>query len=421
MKRDLLFDLSSVLSRTALCYVFSVFLALGKPMDTAMAAWTAGLMLCAAMFFYILRRTVKNAVLFIAANAAAAVLAFFIIPEGFRFGFTAGFVFFLPDSFYCRLRRSGTGEYAIHWAPAVFLCVLYIVGAGYHMQQFTVVCFYGEACFLACYFLQTGLLRTNRFLEDNKDIANVPYHKIRSQAGTVLFAFSALILAVMAVAPKTVLMRVMITVQNGILFVIKKFLGMIDVGKPSEIQEAKQIDLGGVFNNGIFEKSGEISPIWDILDNIVFILVYAAVFVGGVALIVFVYGRIKALFYKPLDSGVDVTERIVPDKVERIKMRRGKRSQKFAGPAENVKMRKLYKRYVQSAIPNVEKSATPGEISRAAAYAATNATVGAAPFAVKNTANAAEIQPLYEKARYSGTACSKEDTEKIKNLIKENK
>lgn len=402
MKRDLMFDLASLFSRASLCYVISAFLCLGRPMDGAAAAVTAGLVLCTAVLYYIFRRLFYNPLVFCAAHIGVAAVAFFVIPAGFTFGFAAGLVFLLADSFYCRLKKSGPEEYAVHWALAVFLCVLYIVGAAYGMKQFTTICFYGVVCFLSLYFLQTGLLRTNSFLEDNKELSNVPFVKIRSQAGAVLFVFAAVTAAVMAVVPKTVLMSAVTAVQNGILFLIRMVLGKIDVGKPSEIQQAEQIDLGGVFNAGIFEKSGEISPIWDILDNIVFILVYAAIIIGAIALAVFVYGRVKALFAGAKETDKDVTERIVPDKVERAFVRRGAKARKKAaisGSAENVKIRKLYRRFVQSALPEgVAQSATPGEISE--------------------KAGGGDVQAIYEKARYGKEPCGKEDTERLKALVK---
>ena len=403
MKRDLMFDLASLFSRAALCYVFSVFLCLGRPMDGAAAAVTLLIVLCTAVLFYIFRRLFHNPLAFFAAQLGTAVLAFFVIPAGFTFGFSAGLVFLLADSFYCRLKKSGPGEYAVHWAPAAFLCVLYVVGAAYGMKQFTTVCFYGAVCFLSLYFLQTGLLRTDSFLADNKALSNVPFAKIRSQAGAVLLIFAAAVAAVMAVAPKTVLMSAVTAVQNGVLFLIRLVLGKIDVGKPSEIQQAEQVDLGGVFNAGIFEKSGDISPIWDILDNIVFILVYGAIIIGAIALAVFVYDRVKALFAGGAkDADKDVTERIVPDKVERAFARRGAIARKRAamnGPAENVKIRKLYRRFVQTALPEgVARSATPGEISE--------------------KAGGGDVRAIYEKARYGKEPCGKEDTQRLKTLVK---
>lgn len=404
MKRDLLFDCSSVLARTSLAYVFSVFLCLGRPLDTPAIFLTLGIILLTAFVFYLFRRRVNNALLFAALHIFMAVLAFFLLPTDFRFGFAAGLVFLTADSMYCRLRRSGTGEYAIHWAPAAFLCVLYIVAAAYNMQQFTTVCFYGEACFLSFYFLQAGLFRTGAFLDDNdKQLANVPVLKIRTQTGKILLVFAVVVFAVMFVAPKTFFMSGLMAIVNGLLFVLNKALGLIDVGKPGEIQETEQIELGSVFNGGIFEKSGKISPIWDILDNIVFILVYAVIMIGAIALLVFVYGRLKHLFNRQQDSSNDVMERIVPDKVQRVWFRNEQKTEKISGPNENVKIRKLYKKYVQAAIKEAAVHAlTPGEISKMAG-------------------DGGEIQHIYEKARYSGSVCEKADTEQMKNNIKAHK
>lgn len=402
MKRDLLYDLSSIMSRAAQCYVFSVFLCLGKPMPANIITWTVMLVLCVSVVFYLFRRLINNPILFLLIHLAAACLAFLAIPAGFQFGFACGLVFLLADSFYCRLKKSGPGEYSVHWSLAVFLCVLYILGAAYRLTQFTTVCFYGVACFLGCFFLSTGLSRTNAFLTDNNALSNVPVDQIRSRVGSVLLAFSVLVLAVMVVAPKTVLMSAVIALQNGVLFVIRKLLGLIDVGEPAVMQETEQIDLGGVFNQGIFEKDGAVSPIWDILDNIVFILVYAAIVVGVIALVVYIYGRVKALFSAIKDVSEDETERIVPDKTERVFFHKKKGGKKIEGPTENVKIRKLYKRYVLAAMRrDVSPSETPGEIGR---------QIGGN-----------DIRELYEKARYSDAVCTKEEVEKLKSMVQQKK
>ncbi|MFR8975335.1 MAG: hypothetical protein ACLVG9_05005, partial [Eubacteriales bacterium] len=68
MKRDLMFDLASLFSRASLCYVISAFLCLGRPMDGAAAAVTAGLVLCTAVLFYIFRRLFYNPLVFCAAH-----------------------------------------------------------------------------------------------------------------------------------------------------------------------------------------------------------------------------------------------------------------------------------------------------------------------------------------------------------------
>ncbi len=412
MMRDFVLDLSSLLSRTVLCYVCSLFLQLGRPMDGKTLVWTTALIVCVSILFYVFRRMISNPLLFSAVHITTAVLAFFLIPAGFAFGFSAGLLFLLADSFYCRLKKSRPGEYTVHWSLAVFLCVLYIVGAAYGMKQFNTVCFYGTACYMACYFLQTGLLHTNAFLDDNRGLSNVPVKKIRSQAAAVLFVFSAVVFAVMAVAPKTVLMSAAIAVQNGVLFVVRTLLGFVHVEKPAEIVPAERIDLGSVFSNGIFETDGDISPIWDILDNIVFILVYAAIIIGVVALIMFVYNRIKRLFSAENAADNDLTERIVPDRVERMKFRSIRPSRKLDGPAENVKIRKLYKKYAHAAAQEtLSPAVTPGEI----AHAAREKSVLSA---ADDTNNAAEIRRLYEKARYSGQVCSNEDIEQLKKLVK---
>ncbi|MBQ4088195.1 MAG: DUF4129 domain-containing protein [Clostridia bacterium] len=395
-------DAAALVARCALLFTCAVFFLLGYTPTGGETALALAIFSGAAILFYLQRRFLKNIGFFVILHLVPAVAAVYLSPIVFRVPMVAGVVGLLADSFYCRLRNNGSGEYGMHWAPAGLLVLLYIVGASYGMQYFCRICFVGEVCFLAGWFLYTGLSRTHQFLEDSKDMANVPAVNIRRQAGGILTVCTFAVLGIMMLAPKTFLMQLLEWGKQGILYIISKLLGLVHVPKPEEVKEVEQVDMGQVFRGGLFEKEDTRSALWDILDNIVFVIVYAALFCAAVALIVYVVRKMRQLFSEQLEAETDVTERIVPEKRQSIfvRNRRGVKKDKMDGSPENVKIRKLYKRFMEAkAGAYLTPATTPKELERAVSAEE-------------------EIRKLYEKARYSGNDCTKDEAERMKQQVK---
>ena len=395
-------DVSAWLARTSFLFACAVFFLLGYTPTAGMTVAAVMIFSGVSIGFYLMRRFIKNVGIFVLLHVAFAVAAVCVSPIVFRVPIAMGMVGLLADSLYCRLRKNGTGEYGMHWAPAGLLVLLYLVGTSYGMQYYCEICFLCVVLFLSGWFLHTGLSRTNQFLEDSKNMANVPAGKIRQQAGGILTVCAFAVYGMMVLAPRTFLMQIVDWIRRGFLYLLGKLLGMVHVPKPSEMKEVEQVDMGKVFRGGLFEKEDTRSALWDILDNIVFVIVYAALFCAAVALIVYVVRKLRELFANQTEMETDVQERIVPEKRQSIfvRNRRGVKKDKITGSSENVKIRKLYKRFMEAkAGAYLTPATTPKELERAVSAEE-------------------EIRKLYEKARYSGNDCTKDEAERMKQQVK---
>ncbi len=403
MRQSGLYDFAAVLTRTALFFACAMFFLLGYTPEAETIWCGIAIFAGAELLFYGMRKKVKSPAVFILLHVLVVTLAWGITPQTLKIAYTVGILALLADSFYCRLRLGGTGEYSIHWGPAGLLVLLYIVGAFYGMTFFCTVCFYATVCFLFGWILQTGLLRTQQFIEDSKDMANLPAKKIRAQAGGILAVFAGGVMAAMIAAPKTVLMQFLEWGRKGVLFLLGKLLGMVHITAPTEIPEVEQTDMGKVFRGGLFAKEDVRLPIWDILDNIVFIIMYTALFCAFAALVIFVVRKLKILFSVQTEQESDITERIVPESVQRFSLRRRNlaRNAAISGAPESVKVRKLYKKYMMTrAERHLRPSVTPKELENA-------------------ISSPEEVRRLYEKARYSMEGADKQDVERMKSVMKQ--
>ncbi len=399
--KHILYDFACLLSRVSLFFVCGFFMTLGKEMPSESVWILVGLYVLTAFVFWIMRKKIRNSALFLGLHIAWMVCLWFVVPNSMKLP-AVGILGLVADSVYCRLRKDGSGEYGMHWAPTALLCLLYALGAAYGMKQFLGICFYGSVLFISGWFLQTGLKRTEQLIADSEGMADVPADKIHTQSGGILAAFAGSVLALMILAPKTFLIRFLEWGRQGILFVIAKLLGMVEIKEPDGKAGESIPNMGSVFRGEMFESNEPVSPAWDILDNIVFILMYIAIFCGICVLTWYVVKKVRELFRMQQQEERDVTERIVPEKRERkfFATVKARRTAKIEGAAENVKIRKLYKKYMEEhAGKHLKASASPKELEQV-------------------TESGELVRMLYEKARYSKETCSKEDMELLKQEIK---
>lgn len=401
--KHILYDFACLMSRISLFFVCGCFLTLGNNIPTRNICILVGVYVLTAFAFWIMRKKLRNSALFLGLHLVWIVGLWFLVPNSMKLP-AIGVLGLVADSVYCRLRKNGNGEYGMHWAPAALLCLLYALGAAYGMKQFLGICFYGTVLFITGWFWQTGLKRTAQLITDSEGMADVPADKIYTQSGGILAVFSGSVLALMILAPMTFLIRLLQWGRQGIFFVISKLLGMIEIKEPDGKAAESIPDMGSVFQGGLFEPNEPLSPVWDVLDNIVFILMYIAIFCGICVLTWFVVKKVRELFRMQLQTEeTDVTERIVPEKREKnfFASVKARRTAKIEGAAENVKIRKLYKKYMEEHTEEKQLTAsvTPKELEQL-------------------TESGEVIRSLYEKARYSGVNCTKEETELLKQEMK---
>ena len=387
----------------ALFYTCAFFLLIGyEPSFSSNMVMTLLFFLTEVVFFAA-RKLLKNSFLFLAAHIAAIVCAWFFVPQDMRVMLFASQVFLTVDSFYCRLGTKEKSEYKMHWAPAGLMCLLYFVGLFYEMKSFCGLCFYALILFLAGWFLQTGISRTNHFLEDSKTLSNVPAEEIQSRAEWFLLLFSALIGAVMLLAPKTFLVHILNWIKQGIVFLLSKVLGFVQF-QPNKPGKGKPlVDMEEAFSSIPAPEAGVSPDAMNLLAEVIYILVCIGLVCAAVAVIIYVVKRYRELFRITRREGFDIEERIVPDKQERIRIRDvffAKRKAKIEGAPENVKIRKLFFRQIngQEGEKPLTKS-TPKELQQ--------------QFSLD-----ASVRVLYEKARYSNEICSKAEVEEMKAALK---
>jgi hypothetical protein len=312
-----------------------------------------------------------------------------------------------------KFNKTNTSPYLLTTLAAMYFVNNYLGITALNGMLFLLV-----MVFILLYFLNMYLINFENFFKKHSSMADIPMKQIRTTNQLLILFFGCFCIIVMVFFTRLPLKGLLSAVGSILLSVLKFIFSLFpDSNKeapPNENPNMEQATppLG-------LPDAVPPSLILQYIENILLGLLTVAIIAGAIGLILYGLYRIYQLFYgKKYNELKDITEFISPfDKKER--MRRGTRTVwggRFLpnfSESNNDKIRKLFYKAVllrQNKDIIVTKNLTPLQLSE---YVLTGQIDKAG-----EKREAIQLALYYEKARYSGEECSKDEVIKVKNLLK---
>lgn len=273
-------------------------------------------------------------------------------------------------------------------------------------------------CQLLLRFLNEYLLGLIAFLEEVKEAKRVPLGQIRSSNGWLLSVFLLISAAVMVLScfiPFGSALAGFLQAAGRLLRAVITFLASL-FGRGSE--QAEVIPEPEMPQQQGFSGMGEdtsAAAIWVFLERVMIAVFAAAVVVGGIALLLYCVYRIVKTFYSNRALHSDQVEFLNPfekkEKLTRLPEEKQGDLLGFFGLTANARIRKTWYRAIKAKHRDrVPGCLAPLELTETLAGAGGDAAAGAGSDKAKRLAE------IYDKARYSGKECSREEMAAVKEL-----
>ena len=268
----------------------------------------------------------------------------------------------------------------------------------------------GAVLQILLYFYNKYLLQYLGFLEEVKNAADVPLGQISSSNSwllAVFFLLATLLMTIICFLPLEHLLPSLITLfVDGFRAVLMLIFWLlrIEESEGEAVEEPSPADIHRDFG------TEESSSFWILLGKIVFVVLLAAAVIGALALLIYLILLLVKTFYSKRTLASDRVEFLNPfDHDKKEKLSRGPRQElhfwnRLFGSSPEHRIRKAWYRMIKSHIFDVPVQLAPSELSQDIGRNQTEQQ------------SARELSSLYEKARYSGQACTKEEVDAAKQL-----
>lgn len=255
----------------------------------------------------------------------------------------------------------------------------------------------------------TNLVEISGFLVRSRDTANVPGRQIRSTNRILMGLFLGVTAAAMLIFPAVGLDRLIVSLGRLIYSGLRAFFSLFRGGDSDEdTEEILETQAAAESSPGMPE--AEPAPAWlQALYNVLSAVITIAVIVGLVFLVVSAVIELFRRFYRPAAENGDVREDIGterPDSVRRPDRPGAARTGFFSRFTPEASIRRIYIRAIEKGRrknrpkENFPESATPERLEDLAG--------------ISEGAKRDSLHSLYEKARYSGKPCTREDLEQMR-------
>lgn len=319
-------------------------------------------------------------------------------------------LYVLATTFIAFYRRNKDDHNNIFYFIIVFL--LFYMGTVSAKQEYlTRLIFTLAILFTFLHLLRLYLHNFARYFQAHSSITNVPYRQIRN-TNNILVIFMALLCLFAFLLPfdlsvKDFLLRAAKGIIQVLFLIIKFFMNLF-----SDV-DAPQFEANKALLQAEQEGSSLLQLILMILE---WVILLAAMAVLLLLTIWSVYKLYQYFYQKRKHEMSDRVEFISPfTKKEASKRASSRNSKIHFGPSNNGVIRKHFRQAVVSSVKdkgNLPKSLTPADL----ADLIRSPGLGDLPQA--SAEERRQITDLYEKARYSGLECSREEVRRMKRLLK---
>lgn len=354
-------------------------------------------------------RKIRHLAVYLGLGIGSAALLFLLSGSlAEQICLTAGAIFVFVCRIPGRLHDSRDLLDSVSVYSLILYVLLYLAGVFLDQEAFCVISYYLAFLDLIVLILHTNLASVDDFLEQNRATANLPGRQILRTNHVMMILFVAAALAGMLLLPATGLADVVSKLGDALLWLIRKLFSLI----PEGTEEAAVEVTEAVVEQGMNELMAlpeDKTPAWlTALYNAIAYLISGAAFLGLFAGLVLVIIRMFKQFYRPIRENNDEQEFIHEEEAD-ISARAAsvkKETPLFFRFEPDAVIRKAYKKAIKKGIRQADSrqpipdSDTPSELEQRAMLPADDAS--------------AQLHELYEKARYSGKPCTKEDISRLK-------
>lgn len=302
----------------------------------------------------------------------------------------------------------------------LFIFILYLGCQLLHMPDMQKLCFDLGIVYIMLFLLNTYLLNLDRFVQEHSHLTNVPFRQIRNSNNVLAAFLCGLFLLAMLLFSRLPLGSSLTALGKLIIRLISAFFSLFLSKEPEQVIEEMPVPEEVLMPDG--QPAAEPSYLMELLSKIFDWFATIVTIAGIVCLLLYAIYRIYKYFYLKSEEVIkDKVEFISPFiKSERLKKVRKERLHTIFGHSNNVIIRKYFFKAVSLNIDShteLPKSLTPVELTEYAIGKAGSKETAAPEEEEKRQL----LTTYYEKARYSNMECTKEEVQRVKNILKPDK
>lgn len=352
------------------------------------------------ILFYILRKTIGNFIVFLALHILVTAGMYILIPEkpaGLLLAFVTGIAALV--SLFLRIQHKKERPW-LAWA-GIFLAS-YGIG-GYTgsdiLKQISVVAIsiFGLSEMLLIY-----LENMHQFFVKNRRNSSIPYERIQWVGNVMMLAFlvcgAAAVFLFKDLSPDYILNALKNILVGIVGWIIAFFLKESNEVTQTEALQP-QNHIAEMFPQGVSEKS----PWLEMLEQIFTMVLKAAIAAGIVFLAAYgIYRLYRKFQQKKPEEEIQESSTFLWKGEKEQKQRKRRTIREMLTGSNNLKIRKMYKRYVKSRMKKsrqLPSSSTPQDIRREL---------------FPESPNGLDMTACYERARYGFGECDRKMLEEMK-------
>jgi hypothetical protein len=289
-----------------------------------------------------------------------------------------------------------------------------------HMPDMQPLCFLLGIVYIMLFLLNTYLLNLDRFVQEHSHLTNVPFRQIKNSNNVLAAFLCGLFLLAMLLFSSLPLGNSLTALVKLIVRLISGFFSLFHKEQPEQVIEEIPVPEETPMPNKL--PATDSSYLLELFSKIFEWFATIITIAGIVCLLLYAIYRIYKYFYLKSEEVIkDKVEFISPFiKIERLKKVRKERLHTIFGHSNNAIIRKYFFKAVSLNIDShtdLPKSITPAELSEYAIGKAGSKETAAPEEEEKRQ----QLTTYYEKARYSNEECTKEEVQRVKNILKPDK
>lgn len=350
------------------------------------------------LVYYLAKSYVSNGKLSLIIHILAAVSVWFVINGSTE----EKLLVFIPAVVLLFYSMKRTAQEPFMPLDMGIIVVCYFAGFSVESESATVIPFYASVIYMAAFFVWYNIRNLNRFVSKHGSVKSFNTEQAVNVNSVMLAIFLLICGAVMFIMPRLHLQTVITGVLSGLWNVVLAAFRALNIQMPTGGYEKEH-----VINNRTENTDGELPEFFEMPEGNVVLDIIAAVFAVVIVgcMMILVIKALRDIRYKK-SAGNDVKEFIRPQLKKKEKPAQREHKSFLLHPSNDMAVRRAYKRLITGKLKknqNVKQNYTPREIS--------SEVLGW-------TDETKDITMLYEKARYSDEAVTKDDVEKMQKSRK---
>ena len=375
--------------------------------------------------FAIIRSRCGNFFLFLLFHAASGGI-FMLFFEGIELKIIMGgcVTAMIITSFVERMRP----YYLRGQSPTAFCIILFLAvyGTAYVLGRRAVmqISYYEAFVFLILFVVHRSLRNTSKFLKLNEGMQNMPSREIKGMSRMLLTVFVLFFTAGMILLQNMPVGQLLTAAGTMMKNIMRRLFLLIIQLLSGEGEEAAEKAESVGQELMMPAAAGEAPVFLQVLEQIIKSALYIGLAAAGVYLTAKVLYAVYKRFYAQQNSPGDESEFLwqnspVKERIASIK----RKKEHWEGGSLNQKMRYVYKKYIRKKAGKktvIPAAYTPWELENSISADEKGQNAGK-DHTGRDTAlsDAACLRiRLYEKARYSSHACTRQDLNEMKKMLK---